>query len=108
LINDGELLDFDALGVEGLRAQTAYPQRIVDDADVPGEQLLAETILQERSLARDRGAVHRADQMADDRPGNPRIEYHRHLAGLDLARIGARHGALARGAADAFRRCQIG
>ena len=68
----------------------------------------AETVLQETGLARDRGAVHRADEMADQRSGNPGIEHHRHLAGLDLARIGARHRALAGLAADAFGRSEIG
>ena len=41
-------------------------------------------------------------------PDDARIEHHRHLAGLDLARIGARHRALAGLAADAFRRREIG
>ena len=107
LIDDGELLDLDAFGVERLRAQSAHPQRIVDDADVLGEQLLAEPILEETGLARNRRTVDRADQMTDQRSGNPRIKHDRHLAGLDLARVGARHRALARGAADAFGRRQI-
>src|SRR6202022_2268237 len=92
--DEGEFLDLDALGIERLRAQSAPSQRIVDDADVLAEQLLAETVLEETRLARNRGAVDRADQMADQRSGNPGIEHDRHLAGLDLARIGARHRAL--------------
>ena len=108
LIDDGELLDRDALGVERLRAQAAPAQRIVDDPDVLCKQLLAHAVLEKTGLARDRGAIDRADQMADQRIGDPRIEDHRHLAGFDLARIGARHGALAGGAPDAFRRCEVG
>ena len=41
-------------------------------------------------------------------PDTRGIEHHRHLAGLDLARIGARHRALAGLAADAFGRSEIG
>ena len=63
----------------------------------------AELVLQEAGLARDRGAVDRADEMADQRIGDPRVEDDGHLAGLDLARIGARHRALACLAADAAR-----
>ena len=81
------LLAGDALGVERLRAQAALAQRIVDDADAVRKQLLAELVLQEAGLARDRGAVDGADEMADQRAGDARIEHDRHLAGLDLARI---------------------
>ena len=108
LVDQRELLHLDAFGVEGLRAQAAHPQGIVDDADVLREQLLAEPVFQEAGLARDRGAVDGADEMADQRSRNAGIEHHRHLAGLDLARIGARHRALARLAADAFGRREIG
>ena len=108
VIDDRELFDLDALGVEGLRAQSAHPQRIVDDTDVLCEQPRTETVLQEAGLARDRGAVHRAHEMADQRSGNPGIEHDRHLAGLDLAGIGARDRALACLAADAFGRREIG
>src|SRR5258708_4833844 len=44
LIDNGELPDLDALGVEGLRAQAANAQGIVDDAYVLRKQLLAETV----------------------------------------------------------------
>src|ERR1700722_7504281 len=108
LIDDGELLDLYAFGVERLRAQSAHPQRIVDDADILGKQLLAETVLQETGLACDRRAIDRADEMTDHRTRYARVEHDGHLAGLDLARIGTRHRALARGAADAFGRGEIG
>ena len=78
------------------------------DRGVLGEQLRTETVFQEAGLARDRGAVHRANEMADQRAGNPGIEHDRHLAGLDLARIGACDRAFACLAADAFGRREIG
>src|ERR1700733_1166214 len=102
LIDDSELLDADALGVKGLRTQATPPQRIVDDANVAGEELLAEAIFQKAGLSRNRCAVDGANQMADQRTRNARIVHYRHLAGLDLARIGAGNGALAGAAADAF------
>ena len=108
LIDDRQLFDSDAFGVEGLRAQPSHPQRIVDDADIVGKQLLSEAVFEETGLARNRGAVHGADEMADQRTRNPGIEHHRHLASLDLARIGACHRTLAGLSADAFRRCEIG
>src|SRR6516165_10055058 len=44
-VDDRELFDFDALGVERLRTQSSPAQRVVDNADVLCEQLLAEPIL---------------------------------------------------------------
>jgi len=85
------------------RAQPAPAQGIIDDADILGEQLRAETILEEAGLARDRGAIDRADEVADQRARHARIEHHGHLAGLGLVGIGARDGALGRDPADAFR-----
>ena len=108
LVDERDLLHFDALGVEGLRPQAAHPQGIVDDADVLRKQLLAHPVFQKARLARDRGAVDGADEMADQRCRHPGIVHDRHLAGFDLARIGARHGALARLAADAFGRREVG
>src|SRR3954465_7984394 len=102
-VDQRDLLHGDAFGTERLRAQAAFAQGIVDDADVLGEQLLAELVLQEAGLARDRSAIDGADDMTDQRARDARIEHHRHLAGLDLARIGAGHGALARGTADDLR-----
>ena len=108
IVDQRGLLHLDALGVERLRTQATRTQRIVDDADVLGKQLRAELVLQEAGLARDRSAVDSADEMADQRTGHPRIEHDRHLAGRDLARIGARHGTLTGAAADRRRGQQIG
>ena len=108
LIDDRQLFDSDAFGVKRLGAEPSHPQRIVDDANIVGKQLLSEAVFEETGLARNRGAVHGADEMADQRTRNPGIEHHRHLAGLDLARIGACHRTLAGLSADAFARCEIG
>src|ERR1700736_4219647 len=75
LVDDGCFLHSYALDVEGLRTQAAHAQGIVDDADILGKQLLAETVFQETGLSRDRRTIHRADQMADDRSRHPRIEH---------------------------------
>src|SRR5215831_17469134 len=104
VVDDRELLNLDALGIKGLRAQAAQPQRIVNDTNVAGKKLRAEMVLEETRLARDRGAVDRVDEMADQRVRHARIVHDGHLAGLDLARIGARNRALPRSAADAFGR----
>src|SRR5437660_148636 len=93
LVDQRDLLHAYALGVEGLRAQAAHPQGIVDDADVLREQLLAHPVFQKAGLARDRGAVDGADEMTDQRCRYPGVVHDRHLAGLDLARISPRHGA---------------
>ena len=37
VIDDRELFNPHAFGIERLRAQAAHPQRIVDDADVAGK-----------------------------------------------------------------------
>ena len=63
VLDQRQLLAGDALAVERARAQAALAQRIVDDADAGGEQLLAELVLQEAGLARDRGAVDGAGEM---------------------------------------------
>src|SRR5580698_4891408 len=65
LINERELLDANALGIEWLRAQAPATQWIIDDADIAGEELLAQAIFQKAGLARDRRAVDRANQVAD-------------------------------------------
>src|SRR6202034_581353 len=108
LTDERELLDANALGVERLRAQSPAAQRIIDDADIASEELLAQAIFQKAGLARDRRAIDRADQVADQRAGNAWVEYDRHLAGFDLARIGAGDRTLAGAAADARGRNQIG
>src|SRR5205085_9764777 len=86
----------DALAVEGMRTLAALAQRVVDDADARPKQALAELVLQEARLARDRCAVDRRRQMPDERARDPRIEHDRHASRLDLARIEALDGALAR------------
>ena len=91
-----------------MRAQAALAQGIVDDADAVAEQLLAHLVAQEAGLARDRCAVGGARQMRHQRPGDARIEHHRHLARRHLARIEPLDRALAGGAADLLRRLQIG
>src|SRR4051812_4734441 len=96
LIDDRELLHCDAFGIEWLRAQAAYAQRIVDNANGIAEQLLAEPVLQKTGLARDRGAVRGSDQMTNQRIRDPRVVHHRYLAGRDLARTEPRHRALPR------------
>src|SRR5579872_2995848 len=73
LIDDRKLLDPDTFGVERLRTQAAPAQGIIDDANMAGEELLAEPVFQKARLARDRGAVDRAHQMADQRAGNARV-----------------------------------
>src|ERR1700733_1900531 len=108
LIDERELLDANALGVERLRAQSPSAQRIIDDADIASEELLAQAIFQKAGLARDRRAIDRADQVADQRAGNAWVEYDRPLAGFDLARIGAGDRTLAGAAADVLGRNQIG
>ena len=86
--SDSILLHRDALAVERMRAQAAQPQRIVDDADAGANNLLAELVLQEAGLARDRGAVDRADEMADQRARDPRDRTPpARSAVFDLARI---------------------
>src|SRR6201999_2947114 len=44
VIDQRQLLAGDAFAVEGMRAQAALAQRIVDDADAVGEQLLAHLV----------------------------------------------------------------
>ena len=68
VLDQRELLPGDAFGVERMRAQPAHAQRIVDDADAVGEQLLAHPVLQEAGLARDRGAVDGAGEMRTSEP----------------------------------------
>src|SRR5262245_61821404 len=77
----------DAFGIERARAQTASPQRIIDDADPAGEQLLAQLVLEEARLARDGAAVDRAGEMTDQPAGDAGIEHDRDLPGRDLARL---------------------
>ena len=97
-----------ALAVEGMRAQAAPPQRIVDDRDAGREQPLAHAVLEEAGLARDRAAVDGGGEMADERAGDARVEDDRHAPGRHLARIEPAHGALAGRAADQLRRREVG
>ena len=107
VVDQRQLLAGDAFAVEGMRAQAALAQRIVDDADAVGEQFLAHLVLQEAGLARDRRAIDGAGEMRHQRAGDARIEHHRHLARRHLARIEPRDGALAGAAADFVRAFQI-
>ena len=100
-IDDRQFLDRDAFGIERLRPQSAHPQRIVDNANAAVEKLFAETILEEACLARNRRAVRRSHQMADQRPGNARIEHHRHFARRNFTRIRPCDSPLSGATADA-------
>src|SRR6478752_2001903 len=90
----------DAFAVERTRAQPALAQRIVDDGDAVCEDLLSHFVAQEAGLARNRGAVRGAGEMRNNGARDARVEYHRHLAGRDLARVEACDRALAGAAAD--------
>src|SRR5579872_7079028 len=57
----------NALGVKRPRAQTARPQRIVDDGDARGKNPGAELLAKEACLASNRGAVDGAGKMSDQR-----------------------------------------
>ena len=70
------------------------PKGIVDDAVLFSR---ARTPVCQKLVLRARGAVGAEDQMATTMP-TPGI-VPRHRAGLDIARIGPRHGAIARRAA---------
>src|SRR6185437_9908553 len=95
VLDERKFLALDALAVERTRAQATLAKWIVDDANAVAEQLDPHLVLEEAGLARDRSAVDGAGKMRNERPGHPRIEHHRHLAGRDLARVEPRHRALA-------------
>src|SRR5262249_54606933 len=67
VLDHGEGLRCNALGVEWARAQAAPTQRIVEHADARPEQPLAEPVLEEARLARDRSTIDGAGEMADGR-----------------------------------------
>src|SRR5580704_2532116 len=98
----------NALGVEGARALAAMPQRIVDDVDARRENPLSEFFAQKTRLARYGAAIGGAGEVADQRAGNPRVEYHRHSPRRDLARVQPFDRALARIAADRVGTVEIG
>src|SRR5439155_16419474 len=67
VLDDGAARARDTFGVEGLRAQPAPPQRIVDDGDAGRKQAFAQLVAQEARLARDRAAIDRGGEVADER-----------------------------------------
>src|SRR5262245_46850257 len=95
VIDHGKRPAADAFAVERMRAQPALAQRVVDDADAFGKNLLPHAVLQEAGLARNRGAVDRRGEMPDQRAGDARVEHDRHAPRLDLARIETLDRALA-------------
>ena len=78
VLHHGQALGGDALGIEGARAQAAQAARVVEHVDARPEQPLAEPVLEEARLARDRRAVDRAGEMADEGPGHAPVEHDRH------------------------------
>ena len=108
VLDQSEFSAGDAFAVERMRTQRALAQRVVDDADAVGEQLLAQLVAQETGLARDRGAVGGAGKVRNQRARHTRIEHHRHLAGRNFTRVEPFHRALAGGAPDFLRALQIG
>src|SRR5262249_60250015 len=92
----------DAFGIERARAQAALAQRIVDHFHARIENPLAELVAQETRLARDRIAIRRAGEVADQGAGDPGGKHDRHPPSLDLPRIKATDGTLAGSAPDRF------
>src|ERR1700691_4179140 len=74
VVDDGALPVAHALAVEGLGAQAALAMRVVDDADAGGKDAAAELVFEEARAARDRRAADRADEVADERARDARIE----------------------------------
>ena len=72
-----------------------------------GSTRCAEAVEQERRLAVERAAARRLHVGAEQARGERRLEQHRHLAGLDLARRQARERALGGVAADRLGRGQL-
>ena len=107
VLDQRELFPGDAFAVERMRAQPAFAQRVVDDANPVCEQFLAHLVSQEAGLARDRRAIDGAGKMRNQRTSGTRVEHDRHLARADLARVEPRNRPLCRAAADFFRRFQI-
>src|SRR6187549_766861 len=85
VFDECKLFSGDAFAVERMRAQPAFAQRVVDNANPVGEQLRLHLVSQEAGLARDRCAIDGAGQMRNQRAGGARIEHDRHLTCADLA-----------------------
>src|SRR5262252_5389431 len=98
--HDRASLTGNTLGIEGMRAQSANPQGIIDDDSACGKQALAELVSEEARLARDCAAVDGRREMPDQRAGGTRIEHDRHAASGHLARIEAFDRSLAGGTTD--------
>ena len=96
-----------AFAVEGLGAQPAFPERIVDDDDALGKDLLAHLAGQERGPARHRLAVDGAAEVTDQRGGDTRIVNDRQFGAFGLARVEPADGVLARLRADRGRIVEI-
>ena len=96
-----------ALVVERAAGQPAAHVGDVADLHVRREDLLAEAVEQERSLAVQAAAADRADEMPEQAGRDRRLEQHRHLHGLDLARAQPAHAALARLPPHRFHRLEI-
>jgi hypothetical protein len=77
-----------------------------DDAGI--EQLLVQPVEQEAGAPRDRAAGHRANEMADQRAADARIEHHRHRSAFQPAGIEPGDGAFPRQLADFVGRDQVG
>src|SRR5262249_55731870 len=96
------------LRIERMRAKAALAQRIVDDVDAHPEDLLPELVFEEAGTARDRRSVDGGGEMSNERAGYPWLEDDRHFAGRDLAWVKPARRPFARGAADRFRRLEVG
>src|SRR5262245_63680949 len=108
VVHQGHALGRNTFGVERARTQAARAVRVIDHLDARPEQPLPELFFEETRLARDRGAVDRAGEMADERSRYPPVEYDRDALGLHFARVEPFDRALARRAPDLVRRVEIG
>src|SRR6185312_15118472 len=98
--HDGAIARRHAFLVEGSARHRPGHVRALLDIYERREQLLTETLRQERGLAIEIAAIHRGDEVADELECHRRLEQHRRLAGGNLARPQAGERALAGVAAE--------
>ena len=106
VFDDGAIARRHAFVIERRAAQPLRQVRPFDDLNKRREQLLAQTIEQERGFAIQITATDGGHETTDQPRGNGCFENHRGLHGFEFARIQAAQGALAANAPHFFRALQ--